>query len=234
MDLGLVSGVSAMRAAERRLEAITANLANVNTTAHKGTRSVTRAFTVPGTDGLQREVATRHTRDWRQGDYQPTGQTFDLALEGAGFFVAEGPAGELLTRNGTFRMDSEGVLLTQEGYAVAWDGARGDIDPLGPAPVVDSSGTVHQGSSAIGRLHLVDFADRSQLSDEPDGYYSAMPRAERLPAEANVRQGGLERSNISPIDELVAMIRVQRSFESANSLMRKIDETYGRLNNARM
>jgi flagellar basal body rod protein FlgG len=223
-----------MRAAERRMEAITANLANVNTTAHKGTRSVTRAFVVPGSNGLQREVATRHIRNWSQGDYQPTGQTFDLALEGQGFFAAEGPKGEVFTRNGAFRMDSNGVLLTQEGYAVAWEGSRGDINPLGDVPVVDSSGTVHQGTGVVGRLKLVAFADRSVLSDEPNGYYSAEANAERIPTDVTVRQGGLERSNISAIDELVAMIRVQRSFEAANSLMRKIDETYSRLNNARM
>lgn len=233
MSSGLYSGVSAMRANQRRLEAITANLANVSTPAYKRLSTISQGFAVDrGAPGDLRVQVSSET-DFTQGPLERTENPLDLGLLGDGFFAVEGPEGQVYTRNGSFRLDERGALLTADGRPVAWRSLGGSIDPVAEPVRVDTSGTVYQGSAEIGALQLVAFEDPTQLRMGPDGYYHAAPDLERTPAQAEVHQYALEGSNVSSIDELVAMITVQRSFESAAALMEKIDETYRRLNGAR-
>ncbi len=228
MDTGLYNGVSALRTAEKRLEAITANLANVDTPGFKRQGGATQAFTVPGVEGYL-EVDTRHRSDISQGDHERPSSPYHLAIEGRGWFVAEGTSGELYTRRGTFRVDGAGVLQTAEGHALAWESTGGLIDPHGELVQVDGAGIVRQGDSEMGRLRIADFANESALSSIGGGYFTASEGAKEIPAEGIVHQGHLESSNVSSMDELVAMITVQRSFESANRLVQMINRTYERL-----
>jgi flagellar basal body rod protein FlgG len=88
---------------------------------------------------------------------------------------------------------------------------------------------VLQGDALVGRIKLVAFEDPARLTLDRQGYFHAPPRLERSASSAEVHQGALEGSNVGAIDELVAMIQVQRSFEIASTLMRSIDQTYRRL-----
>jgi len=228
MDTGLYNGVSALRTAEKRLEAITANLANVDTPGFKRQAGATQAFTVPAAGGYL-EVDTRHRSDFSQGDLRPSSSPYHLAIEGRGWFVVEGASGELVTRRGTFRVDGAGVLQSAEGHPVAWETTGGLIDPHGGIVQIDGAGAVRQGESEVGRLRVVDFANERALSSVGGGYFTATEKANELPAEGVVHQGHLESSNVSSMDELVSMITVQRSFESANRLVQMINRTYERL-----
>ena len=233
MDTGLYSGVAAMRVSERRLDAITTNLANVSTPAYKRLGSVTQSFDVGLGLNRHREVATRHATDFSQGEIERTGNTLDLALEGQGFFATESANGEVFTRNGKLHVDEQGVLQTADGYPLAWEGARGAIQSVGEPVTVDGSGEVRQGALQIGRLKIVDFADAQRLELDGQGYFHAPRDLAHTSASAIVHQGAIERSNASSVDELVALIRVQRNFESAASVMRSIDQSYKRLDAAR-
>ena len=228
MDTGLYSGVSALRTAEKRLEAITANLANVDTPGFKRQGGATQAFTVPAAEGYL-EVDTRHRSDFSQGDLERSSSPYHLAIEGRGWFVVDGASGELYTRRGNFRVDGAGILQSAEGQPVAWETSGGIVDPHGDIVQIDSEGVVRQGESEIGRIRVVDFANDEALSSVGGGYYTATESANELPAEGSVHQGHLESSNVSSMDELVAMITVQRSFESANRLVQMINRTYERL-----
>jgi flagellar basal-body rod protein FlgF len=233
VDTGLYSGVAAMRASEKRLEAIAANLANLDTPAYKRTGSASQAFAIEGDPRGHAQVATRHTIDFTQGVLDRTGNALDLALEGEGFFAVESPDGEVYTRDGSFHLDEQGVLQTKDGHPVAWEGARGTIAAVGEAITIDGSGQVRQGSNEVGRIKLVDFADAQRLTRDSRGSWHAPEDLETRAPAGLVHQGALERSNASSIDELVAMIRVQRSFESAAGLLRSIDQSYKRLNQPR-
>ena len=228
MDTGLYSGVSALRTAEKRLEAITANLANVDTPGFKRQAGATRAFTVPGVEGYL-EVDTRHRSDFTQGDLKHSSSPYHLALDGRGWFVVEGVTGELYTRRGSFRVDGAGVLQTTEGHPVSWESSGGLIDPHGELVQIDGKGVVRQGKNEVGRLRLADFENDSTLSSIGGGYFTAREGASEIPAQGTVYQGQLEGSNVSSMDELVSMITVQRSFESANRLVQMINRTYERL-----
>lgn len=233
MSTGLYSGVAAMRASQARLEAITSNLANVSTPAFKRRSSVTHAFVVGGNDGRHQDFATRTRIDFSQGPLERTGNPLDVALLGDGFFAVDGPAGEVYTRAGSFRLDAEGTLLTPEAFPVAWESGGGRLDPAGETVGIDEAGTVFQGQNEVGRLKIVAFEALDELRPGHAGYYEADADLRRTPADTTVHQYALEGANTSAVDELVNLISVQRSFESAANLLRTIDQSYRRLHTAR-
>jgi flagellar basal-body rod protein FlgF len=230
MDTGLNSGVAAMKSAEKRLETITSNLANVTTHGYKRQNAVVRTFSIGTGASKHPEIATQHTTDFTQGELEHTSNPLDLALDGDGFFAVDSPSGTAYTRNGQFRMDDQGVLLTQEGHPVQWSGSRPTLRPSAEPITVFESGEVHQGASVIGRLKIVSLSSLQDLSLKTDGEWVAPQGVRERPSDALVRQGSLERANVNSMDELVAMVVAQRNFESSSTLMRSIDQTYKRLN----
>lgn len=233
MNRGLDSSVAALGAAEKRLETIAANLANSSAPGFK--RSGTASFSFDALLGqrIERRVAARTTIDYTQGPLKPTEGTFDIALHGTGFFTVEGAQGELYTRDGRFFADDKGVLQTMDGLPVAWEGARGTVDPGGAAVTVDTEGIVRQGDQTVGRLRIVDFEHYEQLEHQGGGFFAAPRNVLPIASEALVRQGQLEQANVSPIDEMVALIAVQRQFEAGTRLLQTIDQSYRRLTTPR-
>ena len=229
MNIGLYSGVSAGRANERRMEAITANLANVDTPGYKRVSTATKAFQMPGGSASDVELSAFSVTDFTQGDLRPSANPYHMALMGQGFFAVEGPEGELYTRRGAFRVDQAGVLLTDEGYPVAWETSPAPIDPTGEMVTVDGIGMMRQGNAEIGRIKFVDFANPAELGTIGGGYFTGNSGAAEQPSDAVVDHHHLEASNVSSIDELVGMIAIQRSFESSRNVMQLIDQSYGRL-----
>lgn len=229
MTGGTYSGVAALRAQEKRLEAVAHNLANANTPAFKRNTSVTEAFTIVNRNSVDEQPRTRHQRSYVQGSLNRTGVPTHLALYGEGFFAVEGDDGERYTRDGTFRVDDEGVLQTSEGYPLAWDGPRGRVEPTGMPITFEPDGTVKQNGQALGQLRIVDFAEPQALELDGSGFYYAPVGLAEIPSEAAVHQGALEGSNSSPVDELIELIRIQRNFESVTRMMAQVDQTYQRL-----
>jgi len=232
MNIGLYRGAAAMHANERRLETIASNLANLRVNGFK--RSAVAQHAPAGLEGnpQHRMVWTARHVDWSQGPLERTGVATDVALMGDGFLAVEGPEGELYTRDGQLQLNEAGVLVTQEGYAVAWDGARGQIDPTSQPMVIDLTGQVSQDGRRLGRLKLVDFGARDRLQAERRGYYSADPALNRIPATAEVHQYAVEGANVSPVDELVALIETQRAFQAGSQVVQLISQSYQRLANA--
>ncbi len=227
----MYNGVSAMRASERRLDAITSNLANLGTPGHKRTSTGTRAFQVPGGRTGDVELSIYAQTDFTQGPLAPSSSQFHMALEGPGFFSVEGPEGELFTRNGAFHVNQDGILQTAEGFPVTWDATGAPIDPTGEPVMMDGSGMMKQGEVEIGRVRFVDFEKPHKLTGIGGGYYEANGEAGEQASAAVVRQNMLESSNVQGIDELIAMISIQRDFESSSNVMKLIDQSYSRLTN---
>jgi flagellar basal body rod protein FlgG len=233
MDNGLYLGVAAMRTTEKRLDTIASNLANLSAHGYKRQAPVTRAFTVGTGERKHVEIATQTATDWTQGQVERTENQLDFALDGHGFFAVETPTGRAYTRDGRFHLDSDGNLLTADGFRVAWEGAPARVQPAGEPIVVDASGAVRQGGASIGRLRLVDFADAQRLEEDARGNWRAPRGLSEKPTNAALRQGAVERSNVDAMDELVAMVVAQRRFENSTSVMRSIEQTYRRLNQPR-
>lgn len=233
MTDGLTYSVQAMGAAERRMEMIAANLANLNAAGFKRSIDRVQAFDSQLGQSLERNIASERRVDFTQGTLRATGEPFDFALAGKGFFTVEGTDGELYTRDGRFFVNDTGVLQTQEGLPVAWEGARGTIDPNGKEVTVDPTGRMKQGDTEIGQLRIVDFEKPERLRMKQGGFWTAPDTALPIASEAQVRQGHVEMANTSAVDELVAMIAVQRRYEMGTRVMSSIDQSYKRLTNPR-
>jgi len=173
--------------------------------------------------------------DFQQGPLMPTGQNNNLAIEGPGFFTVNGPNGTVYTRDGSFRVNLDGTLVTKEGYPLRTaGGANIIVDVNNPTPVhVDPDGTVSQGGTALGQLDLVTFDsdDIKNLKRINAGYYrtgSATP----LPVnseETRVAQGFLESSNTTPTHEMTELLGTLRHFEANQKIMKVQDENMGKL-----
>jgi flagellar basal-body rod protein FlgG len=146
---------------------------------------------------------------------QNTGNPLDLAISGQGFFTVQGPGGPLYTRNGNFRLDSSGRLISAEGYAVRGIGGSAITIP-GKLPIeISSNGTVTQDGNVIGQLQIADFTSAAGLAKQGNNYFRAAdPGAMvKVPASSSVEQGKLEASNSGAAESAIRLVSIMRQFE---------------------
>lgn len=231
---GLYSASSAMDAATRRHELISQNLANAQMPGYRR-QSVLHSsretrFDEAMRDALQFEshgvTSDKISTDFTPGAMERTGNPLDMAIQGQGFFVVEGPGGPLYTRNGAFQLDSEGRLVTADQLAV--QGSSGEI-MLPPNTSVSSltvgtDGTLYADSGEIGKLQIVNFSDPQKLEAKGVTLYAAPGDMPPNDISATVFQNTRERSNVSPIQELVDLIAAQRQQEAAQRSMIAISD----------
>lgn len=232
---GLYSAATAMAAATTNHEVIAHNLAHLNVPGFR--RGITSYATfetamqaaVPGSATSTPKLGTRVEavkQDFTPGRLEITGQTLDVALQGDGFFVLEGPNGPLYTRNGVFSLDRNGKLVNTEGLPVRGQG--GPITVPSDAAVqqirIGSDGTVRVSNREIGRLGLVRFVDNRQLIPAGTTTFEAAPGTASQPFEGTVVQGARESSNVLAVDELIRLMGGLRHFEAAQRALRSIAE----------
>ena len=214
---------------ESRLNVLAANLANVQTSGFKRELAAEHEAHMARRLGTVKGVTNTMKVDFSQGNLERTGRDLDFALDGSGFFAIEGKGGELYTRDGSFHLTGEGVLVADDGRPVAWEQQGGFLDATGEPILVRGDGEIRQGQNLIGKLKIVDFKELDQLQRNADGYWVAHEDMEEAIPTANVHQGALETSNANPIEELIAMIALQRSYESVSSTFRGLSDTFQRL-----
>lgn len=214
--------------------AVSENIANVSTPGYKASRvfaSLLEEVQSSATGLRAVEQSQRTSTDFSQGMVEETGRDLDLALEGEGFFVILTPQGERYTRNGNFRVDANNTLVDASGAPVA--GAQGPLI-LPPGKVsVGENGAVRVDGLPAGNMRLRRFVSTDVLQRADHGDFVLRPgtSAAEAPPTARVRQGCLERSNAAPLDEMVRMLSVVRSFEAAQRVARLQSETLGRVVN---
>jgi flagellar basal-body rod protein FlgF len=170
-----------------------------------------------------RDVASYN--DFAEGPIKQTSNPLDVAIHGDGYFVVQAPDGtDQYTRNGSFRMDNAGQLVSQSGLPVLTDaGAPIFFTSADTTITIAGDGTVSTENGQIGKLRVVTFQDPYDVKRQADGLYST----DQQPidkANASVVQGGLEGSNVEGILEMTRMIEVSRSYSSAQKLIDKEDE----------
>jgi flagellar basal-body rod protein FlgF len=214
---GMTSAASALRYWERRQEIVANNLANVNTEGFKAERVFARmmggALPVPDT-----------ATDWRAGSLKPTGAPLDLAVEGNGFFIVDTPAGERLTRGGSFRLDDSGRLVDANGHALL--GEDGPISlPLPQGAVeIDAGGVVRVDGKEAGRLRIETTPPNVALAHEGGTLFVPDKTRQPLPTESRtVRQGFLEDSNVNSVSTMVDMISIQRAYAAVQEAVTTLD-----------
>jgi flagellar basal-body rod protein FlgG len=220
-----------MHADVARMERVAMNIANAQTPGYKREVAAHATF-ASHVDGAREAVV--HQSDMRPGMLRATGQPLDLAIMGDAWFEVDTPEGTAYTRQGNFRLDAQGRLVTQHGAPVM--GTTGEIRLQHGAPVIDASGRIFEGAGAagaryplsttpVGQLRLWTF-DRAAVSTRLGNGLMAMP-AERMAAHegANqVLQGHLEASNVNPMQEMVRLLETLRHMETMQKVALGYDE----------
>ena len=175
------------------------------------------------------EIAVDHS----QGSFESTGNTFDLAIAGEGFFAIQTPQGIRYTRNGAFFKNQNGVLQDIRGYNLL--DTRGNAITI-PANTADSSvavggdGSIFINGQVLTRIEenageiaavpvqiqIVQFDNRLAVQKQGDNLFYAVNNAQPQPATGEVMQGMLEKSNVEIVREMVELIHNHRLYE-ANS-----------------
>ena len=219
MDALTSAAASGLRARMESLDMLANNLANTETGGYKNDREFYSLYLAPEAANadvaMTMPVIERQWTDFAQGVVRPTGNQFDFALSGKGFFSVDGPSGPLYTRQGAFRLSPAGTLVTTEGYPVRLAGGN-PLQAQSTLPLdVAADGTVSQQGQALGKLDLVDFRDPAMLAKRGNSYFRATDPATAPVAAADltVQQGKLESSNVGTAESAVRLVSVMRQFE---------------------
>lgn len=227
MDNALFVGLSRQMILRREMEIIANNIANMDTTGFKvesmmqKTDPAEPAVTLGGPRPVKFVAPDGVARDFGQGVLTKTGGEFDMSIEGQGFFQVQTPQGQRYTRDGRFTTDPTGRLVTQGGHAVL-DASGGEIviDMEKGQVSVGPDGTMSQGNETVGKVGMYAFANPGALEKAGDNLFrNASNLAANPAADARLRQGFLEGSNVKPVIEITRMVEVSRAYESTSRMM---------------
>lgn len=222
MENAAYIGLSQQMALARRLEITANNMANINTTAFKGESPLFEEYLITEPD--MPEMSYVHDygtfRDMQEGVLNHTGRPLDLAISGDGFFTIETDDGPQYTRNGSFRLDPDGILVTNDGDPVLNErGQPIQVDMEFRDVLITQDGTINTAPDETDKIDLVRFDNSQALKKVGNGLYSAEDQEPIVAENASILQGSLEKSNIQPILEMTTMIDIMRSYQSAQKLL---------------
>lgn len=247
-----------MLAQQRNVEVVSNNLANMNTTAFQrrrsefhdliyqdlrrvGTTSSDAGTIVP--TGVQLGLGVKLAAVYRiheQGNLSATDNTFDLALQGKGFFQITMPDGTTsYTRDGTFQLNATGQIVTHDGYTVQ----PGLTIPSNAIDVtINNSGEVlvkiegQVALSNVGQLQISTFLNEAGLEAIGDNLYKETPASGTATSSTpgstgfgTILQGFLETSNVNAVEEVSNLISAQRAYEMNSKVIQTSDEMMGTL-----
>ena len=241
---GLYTAWTGLYNEQKRLDVIANNIANSATTGYKQEGVTSQSFDdmlaikvrdysaktdeIIGTMPLGvkvGEVYTNHT----QGAVRVTGNTYDLMLDGSGFFtmrVTDTAGNDHIryTRAGNFTITRDGYVTDADGNHVQSE--AGDlIVPTDAEIVFDKDGTVYADGEAIDRLIVTDFEDYNYLKKFADTMYEPVKGATQAEAAGAVLQGCLEQSNVNVVKEMTQMIAITRAYEANQKVVQTMDST---------
>ena len=251
-----------MLAQQANVEVISNNIANMNTSGYKrrraefhdllyqdlrrvGSPSSDAGTTVPA--GVQIGLGVRTAAVYRiseQGDISITDNSFDLAINGDGYFVVTLPSGEeAYTRAGALQLSADGELVTPDGYPIS-PGITVPTDTLGVSinpdgqVFADIDGQV--APSNLGQIELAIFSNEGGLRSIGDNLLveteASGPANVSTPGQAGygrLLQGAIETSNVNVVSEITNMISAQRAYEMNSRVIQASDEMMQSVSNLR-
>ena len=194
MDNALYVGLSRQMTLQRQLDIAANNLANVDTAGFKVESLMLQSDPLtpdkaPRSGPIKYVLDDGVARDFGEGSLEKTGNTYDLAIDGQGFFQVQTPEGVRFTRDGRFHVDTSNQLVDGQGNAVLDSGGSPiSFDPQKPEPSIGKDGQITQGVQTGGKVGVG-------------------------------RQGSVEHSNVSPVAEVTSLIDIQRAYERVANMM---------------
>lgn len=247
MVKGLYSAYTGMLNEQKRMDIITNNLANTDTTGYKKEGVTNQSFhdvlayrlhdaSTPGTDPHRMGAMSMGVKlgetytDYDQGALKQTDNQFDLALAGKGFFAIQftdkgGNTTTKYTRDGNFTLTKEGYLVTQDGSFVLGTGNNRITLSTTADTKIDEQGRIYQNDKLVDTIQIADFADYNYLEKYGENLYNAIEGATRQTGDATVQQGYLETSNVQTVSEMVSMIAITRNYETNQKVIQTMDKS---------
>ncbi|MHC1749799.1 MAG: flagellar basal-body rod protein FlgF [Cellulosilyticaceae bacterium] len=247
MIRGLYIAGTGMNVQSKKMDIISNDLANVNTTGYKKDTAIISSFPEillsrvndtqnhrPNNGQIGKithgakidEIYTEFT----PGSVRATGGLVDIAIQGDGFFVVQTPNGEAYTRDGSFSIDASGNLVTKEGYKVMGENgpvALGeDFLSSGGEVTVGKNGDVVLDGTLMDTISIAKFTDNKQLQKLDDNLYQGT--GQRAEFDGTLLQGFLETSNVNPVTAMVDMISVSRAYEANQKILQVHDALLGK------
>ena len=256
----LRTAASGMYAQELNIEVISNNIANINTTAFKKNQAefqdlMYQQVNVNPVNSSQANSGVSSTtlqigngvqpasteKIFNQGDVVQTNNQLDIAIQGDGFFQVKKPDGTYAyTRDGSFKVDSQGKVVTSSGYILD-PNITLDENTLGVTIGKDGTVTAQKvggSSSIIGNVELVRFMNPGGLQALGDNLYSQTDASGTpiigTPGQngfGSVNQGYLESSNVDIVQEMIAMITAQRAYEINSKTVQTVEQMMQMANN---
>ena len=221
MENTLYVGLSHQIGLRRWLDVTANNIANINTDGFRADRIAFNELleTPEKTRSLSFSEPVNITTDPREGAIEQTGNPFDFAIQGDGYFAVDTPAGVQYTRAGRFTLNLNNDLITNHGYQVLDDNNQ----PLTLPPNYERLDVTKEGlmvvdGVALGRIGVFEFDNPGSLSKNGDTLFIAHDPAFRR-ENALLQQGYIEGSNVQAVTELVKMMQVERDNARIKSLI---------------
>ena len=260
MIRALWTAAGGMEAQQMNLDVIANNLANVNTNGFKksniefsemmydtneapGASSTDASTTPTGTQVGYGSKAVATERNFTQGNLQQTGNTYDVAIQGTGFYKITMPDGtNAYTRDGNFLVNSDGNLVTNQGYLVT---GVGQIPPTATNVTIGSDGTisatVNSAAVKIAPITISNFPNPEGLNSLGTNLYQETAASGNavdgqtpgLNGMGTLAQGYIETSNVQVVEEMVNMIQAQRAYEINSKAIQTSDQMMNIANNLR-
>lgn len=241
MIRGLYLSATNMVTQRRRMDIVTNNISNVETSGYRGNTLISRSFDDLMLHRVGDPAVLRHSpsigplntgvhidevvTNFTQGRMEQTERPTDMAIEGDGFFVVSTAAGDRYTRDGGFTITNDGYLVNCDGHYVM--GENGRIFVGDDQFNVALDGTITRSDeSYAGQLRIVRFDDLTGLRQTGNNLfinYSNQPV--RVADDVDVRQNFLENSNVDMTIEMVQMLNLYRSYETSQRMVKMMDES---------
>lgn len=243
MIKGLYSAVSAMVMNATRQQALSHNIANVQTPGFKQILTTAQGFMQDqaaytngnlqanqvnyiGTLGLGTQIGADFI-DFGQGAMQTTNNPLDFAVQGNGFFTVKTPDGNRYTRDGRFLRDSANTLVTVDGFQVLDNAGQPIKLPDGDVSVTQA-GEMSVNGTVVATLGIGVFAKPETELQHTEGNLFTGPAASTGTELPQVVQGSLETSNANVSQLMTQLVEVGRSYEAAQKLVQNQDELLGK------
>ncbi len=236
MVSGKYSALAGAVSREQAMDNITNNLANINTIGFKRDQvsfeSLLRdARQNDKARGINYSRIAEIATDFTPGPMRVTGNTFDVAISGEGFFKVAAGGKTYFTRQGNFTLAPGGILTTESGFAVLDSGGNPITLPAeGGEPItINDNGEINVGGTAAGRIGLYAINDASTLKKAGNGLFELGEGGTAQATEAaRLVQGSLELSNVNTIEEMAHMIDNMRKFEAFHQVIKRYDTLDGK------
>jgi flagellar basal-body rod protein FlgG len=252
MIRSLYTAATGMVAQQTQIDTITNNISNINTVGFKKNRAefadlMYQVAEYAGTSTSQSSISptgieiglgvrpTAIAKMFNQGNFKETGNNMDLAITGSGFFQIQRPDGTIgYTRNGSFKINNDGSIVNSDGYklipeiTIPADATSINIGTDGIVTILQGGA---QQANQIGQITIVNFINPAGLHSLGNNLYlntssSGDPQEGQagLNGLGQIRQGFVEMSNVSLVEEMTDLITAQRAYEAASKAIQTSDD----------